>query len=44
MYSVLTNLGVAFIPVFLEPEFESLATIATGVLAVLAIEVVAMVL
>ena len=44
MYSVFTNLGVAFIPVFLGPEFGSLATITVGVSAVLAIEVVAMIL
>jgi len=44
MYSVFTNLGVAFIPVFLGPVFGSLVTIAIGVSAVLAIEVIAMVL
>jgi MFS family permease len=44
MYSVFTNLGVAFIPVFLGPEFGSLATITVGVSVVLAIEVVAMIL
>ncbi len=44
MYSVFTNLGVAFIPVFLGVEFGSLATIAIGVSIVLAVEFVAMLL
>ncbi len=44
MYSVFTNLGVAFIPVFLGAEFGSLSTIAEGVGIVLAIEFVSMLL
>ncbi len=44
MYSVFTNLGVAFIPVFLGAEFGSLTTIAVGVTVVLALEFVAMLL
>ncbi|MCL4404946.1 MFS transporter [Candidatus Marsarchaeota archaeon] len=42
MYSVFTNLGVAFIPVALSGYFASLSTIAIGVTVVLAIEFVAM--
>jgi len=42
MYSVLTNLGVAIIPVFLGPAFGSMATIGIGVAVVLLIELVAM--
>ncbi len=44
MYSVFTNLGVAFIPVFLGTYFGSLSMIAIGVTAVLALEFVAMLL
>lgn len=44
MYSVFTNLGVAFIPVILAGYFASFATIAIGVTAVLILEFVAMLL
>ncbi len=44
MYSVFTNLGVAFIPVFLGVDFASLSTITTGVAIVLVIELIAMAL
>ncbi len=44
MYSVFTNLGVAFIPVFLGVDFASLSTITTGVIIVLVIELIAMAL
>ncbi len=44
MYSVFTNLGVAFIPVLLGTAFGSLATIAEGVTIVLIIELVSMLL
>ena len=42
MYSVMTNVGVALIPVFLGVEFGSLATIGIGVTVVLAIEFISM--
>lgn len=44
MYSVFTNLGVAFIPVFLGPEFGKMTTIAMGVTVVLIIEIISMIL
>ncbi|MGC8547636.1 MAG: MFS transporter [Candidatus Micrarchaeia archaeon] len=44
MYSVFTNLGVAFIPVLLGTAFGSLATIAEGVTIVLIIELISMLL
>jgi len=44
MYSVFTNLGVAFIPVILGGYFASFATIAIGVTAVLILEFIAMLL
>ncbi|MGC8496037.1 MAG: MFS transporter [Candidatus Micrarchaeia archaeon] len=44
MYSVFTNLGVAFIPVLVGQEFGSMATITAGVIIVLAIEIVSMLL
>ena len=42
MYSVITNLGVALIPVFLGVEFASFATISIGVAVVLVIEFISM--
>lgn len=44
MYSVFTNLGVAFIPVMLSGYFASFTTIAIGVTIVLIIEFIAMLL
>lgn len=44
MYSVFTNLGVAFIPVILGGFFGSMSTIAIGVTVVLVLEFVAMLL
>ncbi|MGC9011310.1 MAG: MFS transporter [Candidatus Micrarchaeia archaeon] len=44
MYSVLSNLGVAVIPVFLGPAFGSMATIGIGVATVLLIELIAIAL
>ncbi|OJI07759.1 MAG: MFS transporter [Candidatus Micrarchaeum sp. ARMAN-1] len=44
MYSVFTNLGVAFVPVILGGYFASFATIAIGVTAVLVLEFISMVL
>ncbi len=44
MYSVITNMGVAFIPVFLGTEFKSFSTISIGVAVVLIIEFIAMLL
>lgn len=44
MFSVLTNLGVAFVPVFLGPAFSSMTTIGIGVFVVLLIEFVSMIL
>ncbi len=44
MYSVLTNLGVALIPVFLGPLFESISLVWFAVGIVIAIEFVAFVL
>ena len=44
MYSVFTNLGVAFVPVILGGYFGSFSTIAIGVTAVLILEFISMVL
>jgi len=44
MYSVVTNLGVALIPVFLGVYFGSLSTIYIGVIAVIVIEFIALVI
>ncbi|MCL4388175.1 MFS transporter [Candidatus Marsarchaeota archaeon] len=44
MYSVFTNLGVAFVPVILGGYFASFATIAIGVTAVLVLEFISMAL
>ncbi|MGC8538541.1 MAG: MFS transporter [Candidatus Micrarchaeia archaeon] len=44
MYSVLSNLGVAIIPVYLGTEFGSMATIGIGVAVVLVIEIIAVIL
>jgi len=44
MYSAFTNLGVAFIPVFLGVEFGSMTTIAVGTAIVLIIEFVSMII
>ncbi len=44
MYSVFTNLGVAFIPVALSGFFGSLSTITMGVVAVVVIEFISMLL
>ena len=44
MYSVLTNLGVAFIPVFLGPLFQSISLVGLAVGVVIAVEFVAFVL
>jgi len=44
MYSVFTNLGVAFVPVILGGYFGSFSTIAIGVTAVLVLEFISMIL
>jgi len=44
MYSVVTNLGIALIPVFLGVYFSSLSTIYIGVIAVIVIEFIALVI
>ena len=44
MYSVMTNLGVAIIPVLIGPLFSSQSTIASAIIIVLIIELIAVIL